>query len=751
MFKPRPKQQEVLAYTGGLMGVSAVPGSGKTHTLSRLAANLIASDVLADDQEILIVTLVNSAVDNFSSRIAGFMKEYGLLPDLGYRVRTLHGLAHDIVRERPELVGLSDGFIIVDESEAAEILGNAVRGWLRAHPGFYEEWSNPDTGLDSNPQIFAKWEETLISLADHFIRQAKDLQMTPRALADALDRYQTRHPLLDFGLDIYSAYQRALAYRSGVDFNDLIRLALSVLQSDSDYLQRLRRRWPYILEDEAQDSSQLQEQILSLLAGDGGNWVRVGDPNQAIYETFTTASPEFLRRFMRRGDVTPRDLPDSGRSQPAIIQLANELIRWTAEEHPVDELRIALAPPYIRATLPGDPQPNPPEDPEQIFLWDEKFSPGREIEIIVKSLKKWLPDNQDKTAAVLVPRNERGAKVVTALRQAGIEPIELLQSSLSTRQTAGVLAKALQMLAKPAGAHFLSILFKEIFSPQIANPETREVYRTAEGYLSRIEKPEDYLWPRGEAPWLEKLAGSGVDPQVVSVLEDFQQRVKSWQQAALLPIDQLILTISQDLFNEPSRLALAHKIALLLERTARNHPDWGLPEFVAELDEVVRNERRLIGFSEEDTGFDPDAYPGKVVVATIHKAKGLEWDRVYLLSVNNYDFPSMQEYDQYIGEKFFVRGRLNLEAEALSALKAVAAGSPAALYQPEGVATIQARQEYCAERLRVFFVGITRARRSLVITWNTGRSNSQGRENQAALPFVHLHAYWKEAQREDSR
>ena len=58
----------------GKMGVSAVPGSGKTLTLSYLAAQLVASS-LADDQEVLIVTLVNAAVDNFRRRVDGFMRE----------------------------------------------------------------------------------------------------------------------------------------------------------------------------------------------------------------------------------------------------------------------------------------------------------------------------------------------------------------------------------------------------------------------------------------------------------------------------------------------------------------------------------------------------------------------------------------------------------------------------------------------------------------------------------------------------
>lgn len=750
MFNPRPSQSEILSYTGGFMGVSAVPGSGKTHTLSRLAANLISEGRLGDNQEILIVTLVNSAVDNFTSRIAGFMKEFGLLPDLGYRVRTLHGLAHDLVKERPELAGLSDRFTIIDEREGEEIIANAVRGWLRAHPGFAEEWIDPDARLEENPRGYQAWEDGLRSLAKSFIRQSKDLQASPHVLADALNKYKTRYNLLDFGLDIYTAYQRALAYRSAVDFDDLIRLALLVLQNDPDYLLRLRHRWPYILEDEAQDSSLVQEQILTLLAGDEGNWVRVGDPNQAIYETFTTASPEHLRRFLRRGDVAARDLPDSGRSQPGIIRLANELIRWTMEEHPVEELQNSLTTPLIRPTPPGDPQPNPPLDPAGIVLWDQKMTPSGEIDLVVKSVKAWVKQNPEKTVAVLAPRNRRLIKMAEDLHNADIKTVELMNTSQTTRQTAELLQHILEMLARPADQHRLAKVYKGINSQRLEAAETSDRCKAALAWLSRQKNLEDYLWPRTGNDWLDDLTANGIDSSMIAELEAFQQLVRSWQQAILLPIDQLILTIAQDLFIDPPRLALTHKIALLLERAAQTHPDWHMLQFAQELEQVANNLRRLEGFSEEDLGFDPDKHPGKVAIATIHKAKGLEWDRVYLLSASNYDFPSVQEYDQYMPEKYFIRGKLNLEAEALSRLKAVLAGDPAVLYQPEGEATVQARIDYCAERLRLFYVGITRARRMLTVTWNNGQDSGGSRENQASLPFVHLSTYWKEWLHENS-
>ncbi len=60
-----------------------------------------------------------------------------------------------------------------------------------------------------------------------------------------------------------------------------------------------------------------------------------------------------------------------------------------------------------------------------------------------------------------------------------------------------------------------------------------------------------------------------------------------------------------------------------MQQVAQQKPDWRLPELANELTIIARNERRFLGFSEEDSGFDPDKYAGQVVVATMHKAKGL--------------------------------------------------------------------------------------------------------------------------------
>jgi DNA helicase-2/ATP-dependent DNA helicase PcrA len=120
----------------------------------------------------------------------------------------------------------------------------------------------------------------------------------------------------------------------------------------------------------------------------------------------------------------------------------------------------------------------------------------------------------------------------------------------------------------------------------------------------------------------------------------------------------------------------------------------------------------------------------------MHKAKGLEWDRVYLLSCNNYDFPSGMQYDKYISEKWYVRENLNLEAEALAQLKIALSNDLYAWYE-EGSATQDARLEIIRERLRLLYVGITRAKRALIVTWNTGKNGDQ----QPAMPFLALHDF----------
>ena len=122
------------------------------------------------------------------------------------------------------------------------------------------------------------------------------------------------------------------------------------------------------------------------------------------------------------------------------------------------------------------------------------------------------------------------------------------------------------------------------------------------------------------------------------------------------------------------------------------------------------------------------------------------------MSVNNYDFPSAMPNDRFISEKWFVRSGLDLSAEALAQLSALGsryvpptnggATRPASNeydWYEEGAATMRSRLDYVKERLRLFYVGITRAKRDLIVTWNSGR---QG-DATPSLPLSELMGWWE--------
>jgi DNA helicase-2/ATP-dependent DNA helicase PcrA len=580
----------------------------------------------------------------------------------------------------------------------------------------------------------------LENLATAFIRQAKDYRLKPSVLREKVEALKGDFPLLRLGSEVYSDYQRALIFRGAVDFDDLMCLAMDVLRADPDYLEMLRHRWPYILEDEAQDSSELQEKMLRLLSEPNGSWVRVGDPNQAIYETFTTANPRFLRAFVKEVGVVERDLPNSGRSSLSILELANHLIDWVNTDVAPEGIRGALSEPHIQPVAEDDPQPNPPDKPEEIVFYAARQTAEEEVGKIATSLKRWCADNPDRTTACLVPTNHHGATLVEALKAKGVPFLELLQSTDLTRKAAELLASALNFLAEPSTPRALVTLYDRWvpYQPDSEGDPDHLNQKSAAVLLAKCAQVEDYLAPHAGSDWLAQIGL--LDPAVTAELERFRLVLQVWLKAVLLPVDQLVLTVSQDIFRLPADLALSYKLAALLDNAQQENPEWSLKELAGELTAIAGNQRKFIGFSDDDLGFDPDQHRGKAVVTTIHKAKGLEWDRVYLLSVNNYDFPAGSPQDTFISEKDFIRGHINLQAELLAALRALATDDPVGLHLPEGEATLTDRLDYIAERVRVLYVGITRARQQLVVTWNTGRRG----DKQPAVLFSMLANYLEE-------
>jgi DNA helicase-2/ATP-dependent DNA helicase PcrA len=761
MAEPRPQQKEVLGYEGGTMGVAAVPGSGKTWTLTRLAARLVAEADLEAHQEVLVVTLVNSSVDNFSSRIDALIEQEEMLPDVGYRVCTLHTLAHEIVRARPDLAGLSEDFHVIDDRQSSDILRDVASSWYQSNQSSITGYLTEDISDYKRKEVLAdKLPGQVRRVAQNAITYAKSNGLSPEALRGYLRDSGAEMPLAEMAQSIYQGYQQALNVRNAVDYDDLIRHALQVLRIDEELLARLRDQWPYVLEDEAQDSSKIQQQILRRLVGDQENWVRVGDPNQAIYESFTTADPRLLREFVEEADQSPK-LAQSGRSQPSIIKLANRTIWWSQEKHPTPEVQGALTKPFIRKTSEGDPQPNPPDRPDRIAFVEGGFTEEEEIEKVASALGPWLEANPEKTCAMLVPVRGMGVAAASHFEDEGIPYTDsLLKTTSQTREAAQRIERIVEYLAEPTSSTRLARCYVQWRSSQVeaaqeksaqgqstqsegenassggeseteaAKAEIRETSRL----VSQIERPEDYIWPQGRS-WLSEVETDLTNEQL-SRLETFREKVQYWLELSDLPIGQLIMALGRDFFSDPDRLALVQKFSGLLRRASNYNPEWGLPRLSDELEVIAENERRFEGVGSGEADFDPEDHKGEVTISTMHGAKGLEWDRVHMMGVNDYHFPAAVAGDKFLPEKWFYRDGLNLQAETLAQIDALTGGEP---YQ-EGEATTEARQEYARERIRLFYVCVTRAREELMITTNIGRFE----DNRPALIFEEMRKIYDE-------
>ncbi len=752
----RQQQAAIAAYRGGLMAVSAAPGSGKTHTLAALAARLIQDGSVPPESEVLVVTFTHSAVDTIQARIRRAL-EAERLPAEGFRVVTLHGLANQIVRERPDLAGTAQDFRIDDELSGRQTLPEAARSFIETEYDYWRSFLPPDLSNRQAADVEAQWRETTQRVGNEVIRLAKNLRLTPADLRRLIEGSQAGaggqlpiSPFLRIGAAIYERYERILSAGGRLDFDDLIWRAIIALNNDDAFRRRLGQRWLYILEDEAQDSTPLQEEILGALSQEHGNWVRVGDPNQAIMTTFTASDVRFFRdEFPRRPGVRKASLSASGRSAQPIIDLANRLADWAVLRHPEPEARrmgLSNETP-IEPVGPDDPQANPPAD--ECIIHVQAFGDGEaEKQQVAESAVRYVLQNPTRTCGVLVPTNAFGRLIVGALQsiqerhQDQVLFEDQLRNPAGVRNVARVLGQALRFCSQPVNSAALvglrqALADLAIWDRRAGRDESRGVAEARPAYgapandarvntLLRSARLERLLFPEpaGQPALPERVVVSG--PEKIE-LNRLAALAAKWLRASVLPADQLVLSVAHDVFRRDEDLAVAHGLAVSLRRYLVVNPQAQLGDLAEQLDDIASNRQKYMSDSLVEAGFEPA--PGVITVTTMHKAKGLEWDRVYLTSVDQIEFPHDVD-GAFRGEQWYLEGR-DPATEARMQLRALHDWAMRGTPMPDERELIrQARLEYIAERLRLLYVGITRARRDLIVSYSRQRL---GRPNQLAL------------------
>ncbi|MGD8805575.1 MAG: ATP-dependent helicase [Chloroflexota bacterium] len=755
---PRPAQQAVLEYQAGRMAVSAVPGSGKTFTLSMLAAELIRQGHidLEAGEHVLVVTYLNSSVETFRARIRQRLEEFDL-PLAGYEIRTLHSLALEIVRlAQGGSLSAEDGPAVIDEAQALSLLSRATETWIDANPQLWR-----DLLSDARPQQLARWRELVEQTARSFIREAKNHRYAPETIARqvrlqlvaakvdglaALPELMATSDNLDGQLwlllvmaGIYERYQAIIGRQGASDFDDLIWQAAELLVANQGLAADFRARWPYVLEDEAQDSVPLQETLLRALTGPDGNWVRVGDPNQAITSSFTAAHPRHFTAFMQLPDVRTLPLPNSGRCAPRIYGAANLLVNWVCSSHPVPEVRAtAFRRQQILPTPPGDAQPNPPDTPSNLQIKVYRHREEDELPAIAQLASQYATHRPDQTVAILVPTNDLGHKLAGRLDRLEAPYDDLLRGGTRIREIASALRWLLQLLANPLDGRSFEEVYAALLdldhpalssSPNVDDDHMRVLLRS-------VHLPELLLYGASDQQRLAALPAGVAGTDDIAAISGYLAFVRSIFQYRSLPIDDLILSLSDELFAPRARngqgasesdLALAYELAAAVRQWWDLQPDWRLPDLAGQLADVATGRRRLRLSGATSLGYKPE--PGRITLATQHGAKGMEWDAVYLVGIDSRWIPGDLE-GHFLGVEAMLGG--DPAAEVSAQLHALMKGD-AGIF-PGRTATESAHIEVISERLRLLYVGITRARRYLHIS--RSKHASQRRRDYLAEPVA---------------
>ena len=286
-----PQQRAAVHYCDGPLLVLAGAGSGKTRVITEKIAYLIARKNVAPGK-IAAITFTNKAAREMRERVARLVKGEAAQE---LRVCTFHALGLKFLQIEHAKLSLKRGFSILDADDSAAIIKDLA-----------PTASKPD-------QLFA-----LRSL----VSAAKGNGLTPeQALVQAHGAREREAAM------VYANYQKRLNAFNAVDFDDLIRLPLALLDDDIDTRAAWQERIRYLLVDEYQDTNNAQYRLLKHLAGERGAFTAVGDDDQSIY-AWRGANPGNLDELARDYPALKvLKLEQNYRCSRRILRAANALIR----------------------------------------------------------------------------------------------------------------------------------------------------------------------------------------------------------------------------------------------------------------------------------------------------------------------------------------------------------------------------------------------------------------------------------------
>ena len=286
------EQQQAVQHTEGPLLILAGAGSGKTKVLTVRIAHLLAQGV--NPYEILAITFTNKAAKEMKSRVEG------LVGDVANRIwlSTFHSLCAKFLRfELDNFLGYNSNFTIYDTSDSQAVIKAALKA-LNLDDKYYPVGAMIGAISDAKNKLL---------FASDFRKQARDF-------------YQQKVA------DVYEYYERELRKNNALDFDDLLLVAVKLLQSNEAVLDKYSKRFRYVMIDEYQDTNHAQYLLAKLLASHWKNIAVVGDADQSIYAWRGADIQNILDFEKDYPNCTSIKLEQNYRSTKIILDAANAVI-----------------------------------------------------------------------------------------------------------------------------------------------------------------------------------------------------------------------------------------------------------------------------------------------------------------------------------------------------------------------------------------------------------------------------------------
>ena len=286
------EQQQAVQHTEGPLLILAGAGSGKTKVLTVRIAHLLAQGV--NPYEILAITFTNKAAKEMKSRVEG------LVGDVANRIwlSTFHSFCAKFLRfELDNFLGYNSNFTIYDTSDSQAVIKAALKA-LNLDDKYYPVVAMIAAISDAKNKLL---------FASDFRKQARDF-------------YQQKVA------DVYEYYERELRKNNALDFDDLLLVAVKLLQSNEALLDKYSKRFRYVMIDEYQDTNHAQYLLAKLLASHWKNIAVVGDADQSIYAWRGADIQNILDFEKDYPNCTSIKLEQNYRSTKIILDAANAVI-----------------------------------------------------------------------------------------------------------------------------------------------------------------------------------------------------------------------------------------------------------------------------------------------------------------------------------------------------------------------------------------------------------------------------------------